>query len=467
MTNQNAGHNETKDPASAARGSELANDFTVSVHYDHRLYREDIAGSIAHARMMGRQGIIDKNDVNKIINGLVEIAEEIESGKFKWKSDLEDIHMNVESRLFELIGDSAGHLHTARSRNDQIATDTRLWTQKVCAQAFQSCVALQTELVNMAENHIDTILPGYTHLQRGQPVVLAHHLMAYFEMFDRDATRFAQVAEAADVMPLGSGAMAGVPYPIDRDWIADELDFQEISRNSMDAVSDRDYIVEFLSASSLAMAHLSRLSEELIIWSSDEFGFIKLSDEFTSGSSIMPQKRNPDFAELIRGKTGRVFGSMMSLLTTIKGLPLTYNRDLQEDKEGLFDTADTVIKSLDSATGMVAGMVVNPERMYQAASNSFVLATDIADYLVRKGVPFREAYIAVSNLSKQCISDDVGFGELELSDFQRASDLFDNGVMDITLESAVAARDVPGGTAPNRVREAIAEAKRMLAEAEE
>ena len=467
MTSHNNGSSENKNPAAAARGSELASDFTVSVHYDARLYREDISGSIAHARMLGRQGIIEQDDVEKIVDGLAQIAEEIESGEFEWKSELEDIHMNVESRLYEIIGDAAGRLHTARSRNDQVATDTRLWTQGACARAFEACLALQTELVNLAESHVDTILPGYTHLQRGQPVVLAHHLLAYFEMFDRDATRFAQAAESADVMPLGSGAMAGVPYPLDRGWVADELDFSEISRNSMDAVSDRDFIVEFLTASSLAMAHLSRLDEELIIWSSDEFGFVKLSDDFTSGSSIMPQKRNPDFAELIRGKTGRVYGSLMGLLTTIKGLPLTYNRDLQEDKEGLFDAADTVIAALESAAGMVAGITVNADRMRQAASNSFVLATDIADYLVGKGVPFREAYIAVSELSKQCIADGVGFGELELADFQRASDLFDEGVMDITLESAVAARDVPGGTAPNRVSEAIAEAKRMLAEAEE
>ncbi len=458
--------NNKNNPAAAARGSELASDFTVSVHYDSRMYREDIMGSIAHARMLGRQGIIEQDEAEKIVEGLTKIGDEIDAGEFEWKYELEDIHMNVESRLYELIGEAAGRLHTARSRNDQVSTDTRLWTQVACGRAFDACVELQHALVDLAEKHVDTILPGYTHLQRGQPVVLAHHLMAYFEMFDRDSTRFAQAAESADVMTLGSGAMAGVPYPIDRDWVAEQLDFSEISRNSMDAVSDRDFIVEFLTAASLAMAHLSRLSEELIIWSSDEFGFIKLSDEYTSGSSIMPQKRNPDFAELVRGKTGRVYGSLMGLLTTIKGLPLTYNRDLQEDKEGLFDAADTVITSLESAAGMISGMAVNTDRMRQAAEKSFVLATDIADYLVGKGVPFREAYIAVSELSKQCIADGVGFGELTLEDFQRASDLFDEGVMEITLESAVAARDVPGGTAPNQVREAIKEAKELLSGAE-
>ncbi|MDP7486183.1 MAG: argininosuccinate lyase [Dehalococcoidia bacterium] len=466
MSGQNNGSNENTTPAAAARGSELASDFTVSVHYDSRMYKEDIAGSIAHARMLGRQGIIESDDTEKIVDGLTTIAAEMETGEFVWNPDLEDIHMNVESRLYELIGDAAGRLHTARSRNDQVATDTRLWTQGACARAFEAAVSLQTALVNLAEQHIDTIVPGYTHMQRGQPVVLAHHLMAYFEMFDRDATRFAQTAESADVLPLGSGAMAGVPYDIDRKWVADQLDFDDISRNSMDAVSDRDFIVEFLTASSLAMAHLSRLAEELVIWSSDEFGFIKLSDEYTSGSSIMPQKRNPDFAELIRGKTGRVYGSLMGLLITIKGLPLTYNRDLQEDKEGLFDAADTVITALEAAAGMISGMTINADRMRQAASNSFVLATDIADHLVDKGVPFREAYIAVSDLSKQCIADGIGFGELSLSDFQKASDLFDEGVMEITLDSAVAARNVPGGTAPERVRAAITEAKQMLAEAE-
>jgi argininosuccinate lyase len=465
MTSQNNGSNENKNPAAAARGSELASDFTVSVHYDSRLYREDIAGSIAHARMLGRQGIIESDDVKTIVEGLAAIVEEIESGEFEWKAELEDIHMNVESRLYELIGDTAGRLHTARSRNDQVATDTRLWTQLACGSAFDAAVQLQAALANLAEKHVDTIVPGYTHMQRGQPVVLGHHLMAYFEMFDRDATRFAQTAESADVMPLGSGSMAGVPYPIDREWVAKQLDFSDISRNSMDAVSDRDFIVEFLTASSLAMAHLSRLAEELVIWSSDEFGFIKLSDEYTSGSSIMPQKRNPDFAELIRGKTGRVYGSLVGLLTTIKGLPLTYNRDLQEDKEGLFDASDTVITALEAAAGMIAGMTVNTDRMRQAAEKSFVLATDFADYLVGKGVPFRQAYIAVSDLSKQCIANGIGFGELALSDFQKASPLFDEGVMEITLESSVAARNVPGGTAPDRVRQAIVEAKQLLTDA--
>jgi argininosuccinate lyase len=449
---------QKKDPAAAARGGKLASDFTQSLHYDSRLYREDITGSIAHAKMLGRQGIVPEADAEKIVKGLREIEKEIEAGKFVWKHDLEDIHMNVESRLHEIIGPAAGRLHTARSRNDQIATDTRLWVKKTSSEAVRALRKLQRALLAQAEQHTGTILPGYTHLQRGQPVVLGHHLLAYFEMAHRDAGRFLAAQRAADVMPLGSGAMAGSPYPLDREWVAEELGFGAISANSMDAVSDRDFILYFLFAAAVTMAHLSRMAEELIIWSSDEFGFVRLPDEYTSGSSIMPQKRNPDFAELVRGKTGRVYGSLTALLTTVKGLPLTYNRDLQEDKEGLFDAADTVLAALDAAAGMVSGMQINRLRMRQAAEKSYVLATDIADYLVRKGVPFREAYIAVSELAKRSIAAGKGFSELTLADFRSASPLFDADVMQVTLESAVAARDVPGGTAPVRVKNAVQQA---------
>lgn len=447
-----------KDPAAAARGSKLASDFTQSLHYDRRLYREDIAGSIAHAGMLGRQGIISDADAEKIIDGLTQIEDEIASGKFDWKPELEDIHMNVESRLHELIGDAAGRLHTARSRNDQVTTDTRMWVKNAADEAVTSLRKLQRAILAQAEQHARTVMPGYTHMQRGQPVVFAHHLLAYFEMFDRDAGRFMAAKRAADVMPLGSGAMAGSPYPLDRESVADELGFAAISANSMDAVSDRDFILYYLFAASLTMAHLSRLSEEFVIWSSDEFGFVGLSDEYTSGSSIMPQKRNPDFAELIRGKTGRVYGHLTALLTTVKGLPLTYNRDLQEDKEGLFDAADTVIPALEAAKGMIDGMTVDAARMRKAAEQSYVLATDIADYLVGKGVPFRQAYIAVAALAKQAIYYKKGFSELNLEDFKAASDLFEDDVMEITLESAVAARNVPGGTAPDRVLDAVQKA---------
>ncbi len=449
---------QEKDPAAAVRGSKLASDFTQSLHYDRRLYREDIAGSKAHAAMLGRQGIISDDDAKKIVEGLDQIEQEIASGSFEWKPELEDIHMNVESRLHEIIAETAGRLHTARSRNDQVATDTRMWVKSAADDAVNELRLLQRALLAQAEQHARTVMPGYTHMQRGQPVVFAHHLLAYFEMFDRDAGRFMAAKRAADVMTLGSGAMAGSPYPLDRESVANELGFAMISGNSMDAVSDRDFILYYLFAASVTMAHLSRLAEEFVIWSSDEFGFVQLSDEYTSGSSIMPQKRNPDFAELIRGKTGRVYGHLTALLTTIKGLPLTYNRDLQEDKEGLFDAADTVIPALSAATGMISGMQVDADRMRLAAEQSYVLATDIADYLVRKGVPFRKAYIAVAALAKQAIYHGKGFSELTLGDFKSASDLFEDDVMSVTLESAVAARDVPGGTAPDRVLDAVQKA---------
>ncbi len=447
-----------KDPAAAVRGAVLASDFTQSLHYDRRLYREDIAGSIAHAAMLGRQGIIPEADAEKIVEGLRQIEQEISEGSFGWKPELEDIHMNVESRLHEIIGETAGRLHTARSRNDQVATDTRLWVKSAADEAIAAVRILQRALLGQAEQHTGTVVPGYTHLQRGQPVVFAHHLLAYFEMFDRDAGRFLAAKRAADVMTLGSGAMAGSPYPLDRQSVAEELGFGAISSNSMDAVSDRDFILYYLFAASVTMAHLSRLAEEFVIWSSDEFGFIRLPDEYTSGSSIMPQKRNPDFAELMRGKTGRVYGHLLALLTTVKGLPLTYNRDLQEDKEGLFDAADTVMPVLSAAAGMVLGMNVEADRMRNAAEHSYVLATDIADYLVRKGVPFRQAYIAVAALAKKSIAAGKGFSELDMSDFRSASELFDDDVMSVTLDGAVAARDVPGGTAPTRVLDALQKA---------
>ena len=446
------------DPAAAARGAKLASGFTQSLHYDRRLYREDIAGSIAHTRMLGRQGIILETDADTIIEGLRQIEREISENRFEWKPELEDIHMNVESRLHELIGETAGRLHTARSRNDQVATDVRLWVMTAANEAVAALRDLQRALLTQAEQHTETVLPGYTHMQRGQPVVFGHHLLAYFEMFDRDAGRFLAARRGSDVMPLGSGAMAGSPYPLDRESVASELGFAAISANSMDAVSDRDFVLYYLFAASVTMAHLSRLAEEFVTWSSDEFGFIHLPDDYTSGSSIMPQKRNPDFAELIRGKTGRIYGHLMALLTTVKGLPLTYNRDLQEDKEGLFDAADTVIPALSAAAGMVRGMTVGAERMRLAAEGSYVLATDLADYLVRKGVPFRKAYIAVAALAKQSIFAGKGFGELTMGDFRSASELFGEDVMAVTLESAVKARDVPGGTAPRRVLDAVQKA---------
>ncbi len=424
-------------PSSSIRGSQLASDFTVSLDIDRRMYREDIAGSIAHAEMLAKQDIISESDAASIVEGLRKIQDEIESGEFEWKPDLEDIHINVESRLYELIGEAAGRLHTARSRNDQVATDARLYAKRVAAECRSACRQLQRALLDRAEENIETVVPGYTHLQRAQPVTFGHVLMAYFEMFGRDAASFTQAETSADVMPLGSGALAGATYPLDREFVAERLGFSAISKNSMDAVSDRDFILDFIFATSKTMTHLSRLCEDIVIWSSEEFGFIRLSDAYSSGSSMMPQKRNPDFAELIRGKTGRVYGSLISVLTTLKGLPLTYNRDLQEDKPPLMDAAVTTLSSLTAARGMIAEMTVHADQMAAASEGRAILATDYADHLVRDGgLPFREAYVQVAAHTRGEATGNVDFPEISAAD-------------------SLAARDVPGGTAPSRVREAI------------
>ena len=441
---------------------EVVSAYTVSIHYDRRLYREDIAGSIAHARMLAKQGIIAAADARAIERGLAEIREEIESGAFPWRPELEDIHMNVERRLFEKIGDSAGKLHTARSRNDQIALDVRMFTKQAIDRTLGAIHALREALVAQADANASVIMPGYTHVQRAQPVLFAHHLLAYFEMLGRDAERFRQAHSRADVMPLGSGALAGLPYPLDREFVARELGFSRISRNSMDAVADRDFLLDFHAAAAVCVMHLSRLAEELVLWSSDEFGFIRLSAEYTTGSSIMPQKRNPDFAELARGKTGRVYGSLMALLTLLKGLPLTYNRDMQEDKEGFFDTYDTLLSTLTIFADMLAKMSVNADRMRAAAEDGFMLATDIADYLVGKGMPFREAHGVVARLSQYAADNSLRLRDMPLADYRRLSALFDEDVFAISAEASVAARDVPGGTAFGRVRDAIACAKAEL-----
>ena len=354
--------------------------YTVSIHYDRRLYRQDIAGSVAHARMLARQGIISQEDADAIIEGLGRIEQEIERDEFPWDASLEDLHMNIERRLHRLIGPAAGRLHTGRSRNDQIALDMRLYTREVIADAIAGLRAVQRAMLGLARKYQGVVMPGYTHLQRAQPVLFAHHMMAYFEMFQRDIGRLEDCRRRADVLPLGSGALAGVPYPTDREFLARELGFSAISANSMDAVSDRDFVVEFMAAASLCMMHFSRISEELVIWSSGEFGFIRLSEEFTTGSSIMPQKRNPDFAELARGKTGRVYGHLLGLLTTLKGLPLTYNRDLQEDKEGFFDAVDTLQATIEVFAAMLPGLELQTRRVESLAGESGMLATDLADY---------------------------------------------------------------------------------------
>ena len=440
----------------------LAKDYTVSVPFDKRLYRHDIAGSIAHARMLWKQGIIPEKDAELIIMGLTSIREEIERGQFKFKEELEDIHMNIESRLIEKIGDAGAMLHTARSRNDQIALDMRLFTREAINETIAGLKALQKALLDLAEANMGVSIPGYTHLQRAQPVLLAHHFLAYFEMYQRDIERFQQCLERTDVMPLGSGALAGVPYPIDRNSVAKELGFSRVSANSIDAVSDRDFVIEYQAAASITMMHLSRLAEEIVLWSTAEFGFIEIDDAFATGSSIMPQKKNPDVAELARGKAGRVYGHLVAILTTMKGLPLSYNRDLQEDKEGLFDSVDTLLSTLEVFAAMMGSLRVKGERTRSAAEGNYSLATDLADYLVKKGIPFRHAHAIVGKLVRYAIENKKSLSELDIKEYKTFSPKFEEDVKSITVESSLASRDVPGGTAPAQVQQALAAARRTL-----
>ena len=440
--------------------------YTVSIDYDRRLYKQDIAGSTAHAKMLAKQSIISQDDASQITRGLKVIEDEIRDGTFPWNPSLEDIHMNIESRLYQLIGSAAGRLHTARSRNDQVAVDLRLYAMDTIVDLGSGLRGVQKALIDLAENYKNVVMPGYTHLQRAQPVLFAHHMLAYFEMFQRDIDRFKDCRRRTDVMPLGSGALAGVAYQTDRKFLAAELGFSRISTNSMDAVSDRDFVVEFLTAASICMMHFSRMSEELILWSSGEFDFIRIGDDFTTGSSIMPQKRNPDFAELARGKTGRVYGDLMGLLTTLKGLPLTYNRDMQEDKEGFFDAADTLATTLDVFQAMIPGVKLNEKRVSLLAGESQMLATDLADYLVAKGMPFREAHGVMRELSRRCDEKQIRLSEMPMSEYKNLSELFEEDVKNITAESSASARNNPGGTAPVRVAAALAEAKKTLENAE-
>ena len=434
-----------------------------SVSIDARLAPWDIRGSIAHARMLGDCGIIPKGDVRKIISGLKAIARDIEAGNFEWDTSLEDVHMNIESALAERIGDAGKRLHTARSRNDQIGTDMRMCCRDQIDTIDGLLGALQHAFIEMAEAHSDAVLPGCTHLQHAQPVLFAHHCLAYVEMFARDQERFRQLRKRVNVLPLGSAALAGTPYPIDRKQVAEELGFDGISANSMDAVSDRDYLIEFCSNASLVMMHLSRFCEELILWSSPEFGFITIGDAFTTGSSIMPQKKNPDVAELVRGKTGRVYGDLMALLSVLKGLPMTYNRDLQEDKPPFFDASDTVQLCLAVTARMLPSITIHREAMFDATREGFLEATDLADYLVGKGMPFRQAHEVIGKLVLHCTKQACRFADLALPDFQRFSDLFEADALKL-LEpmTIVARRDNPGGTAPKRVRAALAVARRRL-----
>lgn len=438
---------------------EAVSRYTASIPFDCRLYHYDIAGSIAHAQMLAKQGIISEKDGKDIVRGLKAIKKEIESGKFQFKLELEDIHMCIESRLTELIGDAGARLHTARSRNDQVALDLRLFTRDAIEIARAYIKDLQKVLIGLAEANQETILPGYTHLQRAQPVLLAHHFLAYFEMLERDAARFSDCLNRVDVMPLGSGALAGVAYEIDRRFVARKLGFSQISRNSLDAVSDRDFVIEYEAAASLCMMHLSRLAEEMVLWSTSEFGFIELDESYTTGSSIMPQKKNPDVAELARGKVGRVYGKLMGMLTVMKGLPLSYNRDLQEDKESLFDVVDTLLSTLEVMTGMLETLKVNPSRMAQALDQGYLLATDIADYLVKKGETFRSAHSAVGQLVHWAVENDRTFEKIKLEEYRQFSKLFEKDVYRITSLVSIQARNNPGGTAPAQVIKALLEAK--------
>jgi argininosuccinate lyase len=441
----------------------MVNEYTTSIPFDWRLYPYDIAGSIAHARMLAKQGIISNPEAETIIGGLNAIKEEITRGKFPFKAELEDIHMHIEARLLEKIGEVGGKLHTARSRNDQVALDMRLFAKEAIANTLVKLAELQRVLIALAEANKEVIIPGYTHLQTAQPVLLAHHLLAYFEMLQRDTTRFIDCLKRTDVMPLGSGALAGVAYKnIDREFLASELGFSQISQNSLDAVSDRDFVLEYEAAASFCMMHLSRLAEEVILWSSSEFDFIELDEAYATGSSIMPQKKNPDVAELARGKTGRVYGHLMALLATMKALPLAYNRDLQEDKEGFFDTVDTLLSTLEVFTGMVKTIKVKPDNARKALEKGYILATDLADYLVKKGEAFRTAHETVAKLVSYAMESNKSFAELKLAEYKKFSPLFEKDVYSITVESSIAARDVVGGTAPKQVAKALANAKKSI-----
>ncbi len=438
--------------------------YTASISTDLLLFRQDIAGSRAHARMLGAQRIIPEADAAAILRGLDQVEEEIAAGALPVSEALEDIHLHVEARLAEIIGEeAAGKLHTGRSRNDQVALDTRMFVRDAIVQSVGAIRGMQAALLDQAERHLDAALPGYTHLQRAQPVLLAHHLLAYIEMLDRDAGRFVDGFERTDILPLGSAALAGAAYPLDREAVARELGFTQISRNSLDAVSDRDFVLEYLAAAAITMVHTSRLCEDLVLWASTEFGYLTFDDAYATGSSIMPQKKNPDIAELARGRTGRVIGALVALLTTMKGLPLAYNRDLQEDKPGLFDTVDTLLTTLHVLTGAVLTATFHRERMRAAVeADPFVLATDYADHLARQGVPFREAHSVVGRLVRQCEASGRSLGELSLAELRSAHPAFGPDAAGMTVAQALAARDVPGGTAPPRVRAAIIETRERL-----
>ena len=439
-------------------------EFTASVQFDQRFYKQDIAGSIAHATMLAKVGVLTEQERNDIINGLTAIQAEIEAGNFEWRIDLEDVHMNIESRLTQRIGITGKKLHTGRSRNDQVATDIRLYVRDEIDAILQLLEKLQKGILGLAANHTNTIMPGFTHLQTAQPVTFGHHLMAWFEMLVRDSERLIDCRKRVNRLPLGSAALAGTTYPIEREFTAQLLGFEAVCENSLDAVSDRDFAIEFNAAASLIMMHLSRMSEEMILWTSAQFKFVNIPDRFCTGSSIMPQKKNPDVPELIRGKTGRVYGDLMSLLTLMKGQPLAYNKDNQEDKEPLFDAIDTVRGSLMAFADMIPALVPNIEIMREAALRGFSTATDLADYLVKNGVAFRDAHEIVGKAVALGVAESKDLSELTLEQLQQFSDLIQADVFEkaLTLEGSVNARNHIGGTAPAQVEAAIARAYTRL-----
>ena len=444
---------------------EMINEFQASIGFDRRMYREDIAGSLAHAAMLAKVGILSEEDRAAIEKGLKDILAQIEHGDFDFSVALEDIHMNIEKRLTDAIGDAGSRLHTARSRNDQVALDTHLFVRHAVVDVLAHIRALQQALTESAAQHRDVIMPGYTHLQRAQPILFSHHLMAYFGMLARDFERFQGVYARTDIMPLGAGALAGTTLPIDRQFVAQRLHFERIYTNSLDAVSDRDYILEFLSAASILMVHLSRLSEEIILWCSREFSFVELDDAHCTGSSMMPQKKNPDVSELVRGKTGRVVGHLMAMLMAVKGLPLAYNKDLQEDKEGLFDTIDTVKFSLAVYAQLIRGMKLREDVMRHAVEADYSNATDLADYLVRKGLPFRKAHAVAGQAVAQCIARGIYLADLPIADYQQLSPLFAEDIYDaISPETCVSCRNSYGGTSYEQAEMQLEAAKNLMTE---
>lgn len=447
--------------------SEFTQRFGASLPVDKALYAQDIAGSKAHARMLGEQGVISKDDVALIEQGLDNIEDRIEAGNFPFDINDEDIHMSIEKALIQDIGEAGARLHTGRSRNDQVITDTRLFAKKRCGDLMRANLALRHELVKQAEKNFDVILPGYTHMQHAQPVLFSHHLLAYAWMLSRDFTRLVAARDAADVNPLGSAALAGTTYPLDRRMTADELGFSSVTQNSLDAVSDRDFLLDLLYACTVSSIHLSRLAEEIVLWSTTEFGFIVLSDAFSTGSSIMPQKKNPDFAELVRGKTGRVVGDLVALLMTLKSLPLAYNKDLQEDKEGAIDAAATLEDCMNCMSGMISTMKVNEDAMATQAKKGYLAATDVADYLAKKGLPFRRAHEIVGHLVLLCDQRGCDLEDLTLDDFKAESDLFESDIVNcLSLRDIANARLTEGGTGHDAVAAQLSKVKEILADDE-